>query len=287
MKSAGFVYHQPSSVDELLGLLAAHEDNRILAGGQSLMPMMNMRFVQPEHLIDANRVDGLNYIREESNWLRIGAMTRQKTLMQSDAVTRHCPLMRVALQHVGHFQTRNRGTIGGSLCHLDPAAELPLISLLYDASLTVRSAAETRTISASEWPLAYMLPAIGPDEALIEIALPVGADWTHQGFFELARRRGDFAIASAAVLLSISDGIIRKAAVALGAVTQTPCRLANVEALLVGQRADAQTIEAATAQAAKIEAFSDAYYSAQYRQRMAGVAVERALNAALGAPDHG
>ncbi len=281
MKSTSFIYHDPSTLDDLLALLASHEDAKILAGGQSLMPMMNMRFVQPEHLIDANQITGLDYIQEDGSLLRIGAMARQRTLLRSEAVASRLPLMREALQHVGHFQTRARGTIGGSLCHLDPAAELPLIALLHDATLTVKSAEGTRRLPMSEWSLAYMLPSVAPDEALVEIAFPIDGGWTHHGFYEFARRHGDFAIASAACLLEIRGGTIKRASVALGAVTQTPIRLTDVEALLTGQLADAATVGAAKAAATRIEALADAYYSAAYRQRLAGVVVERAIGAAL------
>ncbi len=280
MKAAPFAYHDPRTLAETLSLLATLEDVKLLAGGQSMMPMMNMRFLQPENVVDINRTEGLSGIREDfaAGMLRIGAMTRQNALMSSEAVARSCPMVPRALTHVGHFQTRNRGTIGGSLCHLDPAAELPLVMLLHDAVLTVRSHEASREVPMAEWPLAYMLPSIAPEELLVEIALPLAPGWSGAGFVEFTRRHGDFAIASAGCLLSLDDeGVIRRAAVGLGGVAQTPVRVPEAEAVLVGERPDEAPFAAAAAAASKIEALSDSYFSAGYRQRLAGVLVRRAL----------
>lgn len=290
MKAAGFQYHDPRTLDDFLTLLGQLEDAKILAGGQSLMPMMNMRFVQPDHLIDVNGVQGLDGMRVDTagGVLRIGAMVRQKALMRSETLRKVCPMAPQALAHVGHFQTRARGTIGGSLCHLDPAAELPLVMLLHDAVLTVQSSTTVRQIDMADWALAYMLPSIAPDEALIEVALPLDAGWTGSGFVEFARRHGDFAIASAGCLLEIDDrNIIRRAAIAVGGVAQVPTRLAAAEDVLRGQKATAATFAAARNEATKVEALSDAYYTAAYRQRLAGVLVERALNQASKGTDRG
>lgn len=290
MKSADFRYHDPRTMDDFLALIGQLEEAKILAGGQSLMPMMNMRFVQPDHVIDINAVPGLDAVAvdDRAGLLRIGAMARQKALMQSAPLHKACPMAAKALAYVGHFQTRARGTIGGSLCHLDPAAELPLVMLLHDAILTVRSSAQTRQIAMADWALAYMLPAIAPDEALIEVALPLSPGWTGSGFVEFARRHGDFAIASAGCLLQIDDdNIIRRAAVAVGGVAQMPTRLEAFEAALLGQPATAATFAEARNAVRNLEALSDAYYTAAYRQRLAGVMVERALTQAWKGADHG
>jgi aerobic carbon-monoxide dehydrogenase medium subunit len=290
MKSADFRYHDPRTMDDFLALIGQLEDAKILAGGQSLMPMMNMRFVQPDHVIDINAVPGLDGVAvdDRAGLLRIGAMARQKALMQSAPLRQACPMAAQALTYVGHFQTRARGTIGGSLCHLDPAAELPLVMLLHDAVLTVRSSAQTRQIAMADWALAYMLPALAPDEALIEVALPLSPGWTGSGFVEFARRHGDFAIASAGCLLQIDDGnIIRRAAVAVGGVAQVPTRLDALEAALCGQPATAATFAEARNEASKLEALSDAYHTAAYRQRLAGIMVERALTQASKGAEHG
>jgi aerobic carbon-monoxide dehydrogenase medium subunit len=283
MKAAPFAYHAPTTLDEALHLLATLEDAKLLAGGQSMMPMMNMRFLQPENVIDINRTEGLAYIREDSGtgMLRIGAMTRQKALMASEAVARACPMAPRALAHVGHFQTRSRGTIGGSLCHLDPAAELPLVMLLHDAVLTVRSQEGSREVPMAEWALAYMLPSLAPEELLVEIAVPLAPGWSGAGFIEFTRRHGDFAIASAGCLLALdADGVIRRAAVGLGGVAQTPVRVPEAEAALVGARPGEAAFAAAAAAASEVEALSDSYFSAGYRQRLAGVLVRRALTEA-------
>lgn len=290
MKSAGFRYHDPRTLDDFLALLGTLEDAKVLAGGQSLMPMMNMRFVQPDHVIDINGVQGLDGIHADaaSGQLRIGAMVRQKALMQSAALRAACPMAAEALTYVGHVQTRARGTIGGSLCHLDPAAELPLVLLLHDAVLTVQSASEMRQIDMADWALAYMLPAIAPEEALVEVALPLVSGWTGSAFVEFARRHGDFAIASAGCLIDVDDrNVIRRAAVAVGGVAQVPTRLSDLEAMLQGQPATPATFAAARNEAQKIDALSDAYYTAAYRQRLAGVMVERALVKASEGTDHG
>jgi carbon-monoxide dehydrogenase medium subunit len=290
MKSADFRYHDPQTMDEFLALIGQLEDAKILAGGQSLMPMMNMRFVQPDHVIDLNAVPGLDGVAVDASAavVRIGAMARQKALMQSAPLRQSCPMAAQALAYVGHFQTRARGTIGGSLCHLDPAAELPLVMLLHDAVLTVQSRDQTRQIAMADWALAYMLPSIAPDEALVEVAVPLAPGWTGSGFVEFARRHGDFAIASAGCLLQIDErNIIRRAAVAVGGVAQVPTRLAALEVGLCGQPATAATFAEASHAARKIDALSDAYYTAAYRQRLAGVMVERALTQASKGAEHG
>lgn len=280
MKSAPFHYHDPGTLDEALGLLATLEDAKLLAGGQSMMPMMNMRFLQPDHVIDINRTEGLSGIREDraAGLLRIGAMTRQKALMASDLVTAACPMAARALSHVGHFQTRSRGTVGGSLCHLDPAAELPLVMLLHDAVLTVQSSEDSRQLAMADWALAYMLPSIAPEELLVEIALPLSPGWSGAGFAEFTRRHGDFAIASAGCLLELDgSGVISRAAVGLGGVAQVPVRVPEAEAALMGEKPSEEAFAAAAAAASGVEALSDSYYSAGYRQRLAGVLVRRAL----------
>ena len=282
MKPGPFTYHDPGTVAEVVSLLASHEDAKLLAGGQSLMPMMNMRFVVPDHVIDLNGVGEMAGIADGGATLTIGAMTRQRDIMRSDAVAAKLPLAREALTWVGHFQTRNRGTIGGSLSHLDPAAELPLVCAATDAVLTVEGPDGAREVPFAEWPLAYMMPSIGPDEVLTKIALPVWSEPHGHGVVEFARRHGDFAIVSVAAMLAVSGGAITRAAVAIGGANTAPIRLADTEAALVGQPASDATFAAAAADAKKIDAISDAYVSAAYRQRLAGVLTERALKQAAG-----
>tara|TARA_R110002110_G_scaffold85816_4_gene223844 strand:- start:185256 stop:186122 length:867 start_codon:yes stop_codon:yes gene_type:complete len=280
MKPAPFTYHDPTTADEAVALLAAHEDAKILAGGQSLMPMLNMRFVVPDHVIDLNRIEGIAGIRDAGDSVEIGAMTRQRDLMGDDVIAAKAPIIPAALHWVGHFQTRNRGTIGGSLCHLDPAAELPCLMALYDAELTVQGPGGARKMSFNEWPLAYMLPSIGPDELLTSVSVPHWGGNTGHGFVEFARRHGDFAIVAAAALLTVDGGKITRAAISIGGADVRPIRLTDAETALVGATPDADAFKAAAEIARGIEAMSDAYVTSAYRQRLAATLVERALSAA-------
>lgn len=280
MKPAPFTYHDPTTVDELIGLLGSMEDVKLLAGGQSLMPMLNLRLAQPDHLIDLNTVAGLDRIEATPTGLRVGAMARQATLMTTADVAANMPVMNEAMQLVGHFQTRTRGTIGGSLSHLDPAAELPAVSLLYDSDLTVQGPAGTRTLSMSEWPIAYMIPNLAEDEVLTAIEFKYWNEPHGYAFEEFARRFGDFAIVAVGVLLSVNGGVISRAAVAIAGSQPAPARLSDVEIALVGQPANAETFRAAAQLAKNREAMSDPYVTAGYRQRLAGVLMERALTRA-------
>ncbi|MGB0626448.1 MAG: FAD binding domain-containing protein [Alphaproteobacteria bacterium] len=280
MKPAPFTYHDPTTADEAVALLASHEDAKILAGGQSLMPMLNMRFVVPDHVIDLNRIDGIAGIRDAGDRIEIGAMTRQRDLMRDPVIAAKAPVIAEALNWVGHFQTRNRGTIGGSLCHLDPAAELPCLMALYDAELKVQGPDGGRTIPFAEWPLAYMLPSIGPDELLTGIEVPHWDGNHGYGFVEFARRHGDFAIVAVAALLGVVGGKITRAAIAIGGADTSPIRLTEAEDALVGAAPDADAFAAAAEIARGIDAMSDAYVSTAYRQRLAATLVARALTAA-------
>ena len=190
MKPPPFRYHDPKTVSEAVGLLGGLENAKLLAGGQSLMPMLNMRFVLPDHIIDLNRVEGLSYIREAKGALEIGAMTRQRDLEFSDAVRARWPIMHEALLQVGHRQTRNRGTIGGSLCHLDPAAELVSLATGYDATVTVVGPNGERELPFAEFPVAYMTPAIELNELVVGVQFAAlrGARARLRRIFPPARR---------------------------------------------------------------------------------------------------
>ncbi len=280
MKPAPFTYHDPATADEAVALLAAHEEAKILAGGQSLMPMLNMRFVVPDHVIDLNGIEGIAGIRDGGDTIEIGAMTRQRDLMGDDVIAAKAPIIPAALHWVGHFQTRNRGTIGGSLCHLDPAAELPCLMALYDATLTVQGPEGERKVPFAEWPLAYMLPSIGPDELLTGVSVPHWGGNTGHGFVEFARRHGDFAIIAVAALLTVDGGKITRAGISIGGADVRPIRLTDAETALVGAAPDTDAFKAAAEIARGIEAMSDAYVTSAYRQRLAATLVERALSAA-------
>ena len=277
MKPAPFIYHNPLTPEDAVSLLASNEEAKILAGGQSLMPMLNMRFVVPDHVIDLNNVTGIDGVTNRDNLLEIGAMTRQCDLMANDLVKSKAPIIPEALEHVGHFQTRNRGTIGGSLCHLDPAAELPCLMAAYDANLTVQGPEGQREIPFIEWPLAYMIPNLAPDELLTKISFRYWSLNHGFGFEEFARRHGDFAIVAVAALLEVDDGKITRAAISIGGANISPVRLVKAEEALIGMLANEDTYKVAADIDQEIESISDAYVTSQYRQRLAGTLVQRAL----------
>ena len=277
MKAAPFTYHDPASLDDLIGLLGTLEDVKLLAGGQSLMPMLNMRFSQPEHVVDLNGVTDLAGITDVGGALTLGAMTRQSTLLNSPDIATKVPVMQEALGWVGHFQTRNRGTLGGSLCHLDPSAELPTTALLHDAHLSIAGPRGERQLAMQEWPLAYMLPNIAEDEILTAVTISPWDTPAGHAYEEFARRHGDFAIVGVGVLLSVDNGSITRAAIAIAGAGQVPYRLEEAESALVGQPANTETFAAAAEIARSHEAISDAYYTAAYRQRLAATLTKRAL----------
>jgi carbon-monoxide dehydrogenase medium subunit len=278
MKPSPFRYHAPESLDAAVGVLAGLDNAKVLAGGQSLMAMLNLRYAMPDDLVDLNRIDGLAGVAEAGDRLRIGAMTRQRALERDPLLFARAPVFREALLQVGHIQTRNRGTIGGSLCHLDPAAELPALCMLYDAGLTARGPGGERRIAMADFPSFYMTPALEPDEILTGIEIAPRAAGSGHAFVEFARRHGDFAIVAVGCLLEpAADGTIARAAVVLGGVGAAPLRLTAAEAALAGQRPDADALAAAAAGAEGIEAMDDDTYSSDYRRHLARVLTGRAL----------
>src|SRR5262249_40625259 len=214
MKPPPFSYHDPRTVSDAVALLGRLDNAKLLAGGQSLMPMLNMRFVLRDHISDLTRVGGLSFIRESNGTLEIGAMTRQRELEFSDLVRRRCPLMHNAILEIGHRQTRNRGTLGGSLCHLDPSAELVAVAAAVDATVTVQGPTGTREIKFADFPAGYLTPAIEPYELVTAARFPLWPQPHGYAFVEFARRHGDFAIVSAAALLTEdASGKITRASV--------------------------------------------------------------------------
>jgi len=279
MKPAPFDYHAPRQVKEAAELLAKLPNAKILAGGQSLVPMMNFRYVIVDHLIDLGGLDELRGIAISNGLMRIGAMTRQRDLEVSPEVAKHCPLMAEALRHVGHRQTRNRGTIGGSLAHADPAAELPAVCAAYDAIIHAASVRGIRQIPFREFAAGFMATALKPDEMIAAVDLPIWRLGHGHGFHEFARRQGDFAITGSAALLDVGvDNVVRRAALTLFGVTAAPLRVAAAEARLVGQPLDAGAIRAAAAAAWLIEPISDIHAGGEYRRHLAQVLSSRALN---------
>lgn len=282
MKPPPFQYHDPKTVAEAVGLLGTLENAKLLAGGQSLMPMLNMRFVLPDHVIDLNRVEGLSYIKEAGGALEVGAMTRQRDLEFSDLVKAKCPLLHQAIMHIGHRQTRNRGTIGGSLCHLDPAAELVSVATAMDATVTVAGPNGQREIAFKDFPVAFMTPSIELNEIVIAVRFPIWPAGHKSAFVEFSRRHGDFAIVSAAALLEIGGGKITRASVTVGGASVAPVRVAEVEQAITGQAPSSDLFRKACESCRAIEATEDIHASAEYRQHLAAVLSRRALERACG-----
>jgi carbon-monoxide dehydrogenase medium subunit len=281
MKPPPFRYHDPKTVSETVGLLASLENAKLLAGGQSLMPMLNFRFVLPDHIIDLNRVDGLAYIRDAQAALEIGAMTRQRDLEFSEAVRARWPIMHEALLQVGHRQTRNRGTIGGSLCHLDPAAELVSLAMGYDATVMVAGPNGEREVPFAEFPVAYMTPAIEAKELVVGVRFPQWAPKHGYAFVEFSRRHGDFAITSAAVLLEgDASGKITRASLTIGGMGTAPKRARELEQAIVGQVPAGTLFREACESCRNLEAIDDVHAPASYRQHLAAVLSRRALEKA-------
>lgn len=285
MKAAAFQYHDPRTRDDLVGLLAGLDDLKLIAGGQSLMPMMNFRIVSPAHVVDLNRVAGLGGISIRGNDIRFGALTRQREVKASDLVARDLPILAEAISHVGHLQTRSRGTVGGSCCHLDPAAEIPALAALYDATFEVGGPNGAREIAYADWHLGMLTSALDERDVLEGIRFTpwrATQDRHGWGFYEFARRHGDFAIAGAGCLVDLTDhGTIARIAVVVMGVDAAPVRLRDVEAALVGSPPDDAAIAALVDAARRIDAMIDPQISAAYRTRLAGVVTKRAVTAAL------
>jgi carbon-monoxide dehydrogenase medium subunit len=281
MKPPLFSYHDPRAIGEVVELLARLDNAKLLAGGQSLMPMLNMRFVLPDHVIDLNRVEGLSFIREANGALAIGGMTRQRDLEFSDLVRERCPIMAEAIRLVGHRQTRNRGTLGGSLCHLDPSAELVSVAAVLDATVTVAGPNGAREIAFADFPVAFMTPAIELNELLTAVRFPVWPTGHGYAFVEFARRHGDFAIVSAAVLLvEDSAGKIQRASVVIGGMGTVPIRAVELAQALIGQVPDDKLLREACETCRKFEAIDDVHAPASYRQHLAAILSRRALEQA-------
>jgi len=282
MKPAAFDYVIADSIDMAVASLAdGGGDAKIIAGGQSLVPMLNFRLLRPSVLIDINRIGDLAFIEEAGKKIRVGALTRHYQLETSPVIARHLPVLASAMTHVAHLAIRNRGTIGGSLSHADPAAELPMMALLLDAELHIASASGKRTIAARDFFVGALTVDLARDDIVTEIALPKLPPKTGWGFEEVARRSGDFALAAAAATLTLSAGVISQARIALTGVGPTPVRVAEAEALLVGQALEPGLIDRIIdVVRAAIEPETDLHASSDYRRHLASVLVGRAVSAA-------
>lgn len=284
MKPGAFEYFAPSTVEEAIALLEKYEEEaKILAGGQSLVPILNFRLGRPEVLIDINSIKDLDYIREEEGDLLIGALTRERDLELSPLVQEKCPILAEAVSLVAHVAIRNRGTIGGNLVHADPSSELPTVICCLDGEMKVVGPSGERTLEPEEFFLTYLTTSLEPSEILLEIKIPTLPQNTGWSFVELTRRTGDFAIVGVATLLFMEEGGICKAArIALAGVAPTPIRATEAEELLAGQRITDALIEKAGREAAEAtETEPDYHASAEYRKDMARVFVQRGLREAL------
>lgn len=280
MKPPAFEYASPRSLDDALALLRRHDgDAKLLAGGQSLVPLLAMRLARPTLLVDLGRIEGLDTIREESGWLAIGAMATKSAVERSALVRTKQPLLHEATLRIGHPQIRNRGTVGGSLAHADPAAEYPAAALALGAKLQVVGEEGERSIDAADFFVAPLVTALGTCDILTGVRVPVLAPRTGWSLVEVARRHGDFAMAGAAVTVSTGGGRITAARIVLFGVGGVPIRAARAEQVLIGQSPAAAAYRAAAAEArSAVESpLSDVHASAEYRRHLAGVLVERAL----------
>ena len=283
MKPAPFNYVRATGIDDATAALASAGGRaKILAGGQSLIPMLNFRLVDADLFVDINQVGGLDGIEESGDGLRIGALTRHHRIETSDAVRGRFPVLAAAMQHVAHLAIRNRGTIGGSLSHADPAAELPAMSLLLDATIETAGPSGGRSLAARDFFVAPLVNALEDSEMVTSVVLPGLPPGTGWGFDEVARRRGDFAIAGAGCVVALENGAVSEARIALMGVHDTPLRATAAEALLVGNSPDADALDAAAATARDaVEPMNDLHGSADYRRHLAGVVVRRTLDAAV------
>jgi len=287
LKPAAFDYHRPDSLEEACALLAEHgAEARVLAGGQSLVPLMNMRILSPAVLIDINRCRELSYLRREDGVIACGALTRQGEAETSDLVAAHLPLMAAAMPHVGVRANRNFGTVCGSLAHADPLAELPSVAAALEARFVIASSRGRREVDAGEFFVSALTNCIEPDEMLAEVRLPVAAANARSAFLEIANRAHGFAVAGVAALVEIDgEGRCTRARLSAMGAGDTTARLAPVEALIEGRRLDEGLIrEAGAAATAAAEPAQDVHATADYRAHVIGTLVSRALRQMAGQP---
>jgi carbon-monoxide dehydrogenase medium subunit len=281
MKASSFAYHRPADRAAAIEMLASLSAARLIAGGQSLVAMLNMRYAFVENLIDINRVAGLAGIDVRGGTARIGAMTRQRTMLEDVELAARAPIIGEALRFVGHLHTRNRGTIGGSLAHMDPAAELMNVATLLDATVHVESARGVRDVSIADYPVSFMTPQLEPDEMIAAVTLRLPTPGHGWSFYEFAQRHGDFAIVAVGVTVSLTAGRVAEARAVLSGINFAPRRLGEVERMLNGETPSVALIADAAELAGKEEAISDAMASGEYRQHLAKVLTRRALTQAL------
>ena len=284
MKLPPVEYEAPGTVDEVLDLLAEHQDEAsVLAGGQSLIPLLALRLAQPAVLIDINGVAELSGVSTTDGWVTIGATTREYVAEESATIAESVPLLAAALPLIGHEAIRSRGTVGGSLAHADPAAELPAVARALNAEFVVRGPSGERVVPAAEWFEGYLTTSRGPDELLTEVRFLAARPGTGTSFQEVARRHGDFAMVGLATSVTLNAGTITDARLAFAGVSDVPARATAAEELLEGERPAAELFdEAARVAAAGIDPPSDLHGSAEYRKKVAAALVRRGLREAVG-----
>jgi carbon-monoxide dehydrogenase medium subunit len=285
MKLPPFDYACPSTLPEAIELLASHDDAKAIAGGQSLVPMLAFRLAQPSLLVDLRKLADLRGIRISDAGVTLGAMVRWRDIEDDERLETAHPLLKAAISHVAHYQIRNRGTVGGSIAHADPAAEMPGIAMTCDAEIAVVGKSGAHVIQAADFFQGALTTALTTDEIIVEIRLPAWPAGRRWGFQEFARRRGDFAMAAAAVFYDQDErGKARNAHVGVIGVGDRPLRLTAVEDILNGESIDEATIaKADAATSAAVEPQDDIHASAAYRRSLVGTMVERALKSAAAA----
>jgi aerobic carbon-monoxide dehydrogenase medium subunit len=283
MKPAAFDYQRPDTLDGVLALLADSAlDTKIIAGGQSLVPMMNFRLARPERLIDVNRIAGLSAISVEGGFLKIGAMARHNAVKDSAHVAKAAPVIPVAYEWVAHSTIRNRGTFGGNLCHADPASEMPMLMMLLDGVMVAKSTRGTRHIKAADFFTGVYQTALESDEMLVEVHVPVAPASQGFGFHEVSLRKGDFAFCAAAATMMIAKGKITQVALAVGGVSSTALRLHDAETAMIGHAPSAELIAKVTASTiAPLDIMGDLRAPAEYRRDLAISLTRRALADAM------
>ncbi len=282
MKPPVFAYVAPETIEECTALLREYGgDAKIIAGGQSLMPMLNLRMIRPKVIIDIRRIKALDHLERVDGEVRIGAMVRQRAVERDPMIAKDVPLLADAIPHIGHIATRSRGTVVGSLCHADPAAELPVCAMLLGAAFITRSQAGSRKVSAAAFYTNAMVTSMRDDEMIEAVEFPAPSPGTGFAFFEMARRSGDFALVSVAAAIRLDQGgSVADGSVALGGVSDIP-RHFGLGEFSAGARIDAKTCETFSQHVASaIEARSDLHASAEYRRSIAAVLVQRALDGA-------
>ncbi|MBM4763655.1 xanthine dehydrogenase family protein subunit M [Bacillus sp. B15-48] len=284
MKPGKFNYLRPATLSEALNLLEEYgEEAKIISGGQSLVPVLNMRLSQPQYLIDVSRIEELNYIRKEDSYIAIGALTKHYQVEDSEIISKHCPLLSEGIEYVGHPQIRTLGTIGGSIAHADPSAELPCILSALRGEIVIASTDGERTVETDEFFLTYLLTSLEPTELVKEIRFPIIDEKDGCAFIEMTRRHGDFALVEAAAVVGLDeDGNFSRVKLAVGGASPVPAVLEDIEEALIGKPPLQDVIEEILQELDDyLDPEGDLHATADYRIHLAKVLTKRALITAV------